>query len=103
MRVRRTLVGLGLAVVLLAGASGISAAQERSLYERIGGYNAIAAVVDEFLARGLADPKIGRLFVGVSTDSKGRLRQHIVDQLCMLAGGPRVYTGRSMQQSHAGT
>jgi len=102
MRVRRTLVGLGLATVLLTGASGIAAAQERSLYERLGKYDGIAAVTDEFLALALADPKVARFFAGHSTDSKNRFRQQVVEQFCMLAGGPCVYTGRTMKTSHAG-
>ncbi len=70
MRVRRTVVGLGLATVILAGAAASSVAQERSLYDRLGKYDGIAAVTDEFLARALADPKVARFFVGLSTDSK---------------------------------
>jgi hemoglobin len=102
MRVRRTVVGLGLATVILAGAAATSVAQERSLYDRLGKYDGIAAVTDEFLARALADPKVARFFVGLSTDSKNRFRQQVVEQFCMLAGGPCVYTGRSMKMSHAG-
>jgi hemoglobin len=101
MRVRGTVLGLGLAVVLLAGVA-TSVAQERSLYERLGKYDGIAAVTDEFLTRALADPKVARFFVGLSNDSKGRFRQQVVEQFCMLAGGPCVYTGRTMKQSHAG-
>jgi hemoglobin len=63
--------------------------QEKSLYERLGGYNPIAAVVDDF-------------FAGHSVDSKKRIRQHIVDQFCAAAGGPCVYTGRTMKASHEG-
>ena len=102
MRVRRTVVGLGLATVILAGAAASSVAQERSLYDRLGKYDGIAAVTDEFLARALADPKVARFFVGLSTDSKNRFRQQVVEQFCMLAGGPCVYTGRTMKASHAG-
>lgn len=78
------------------------AAQEKSLYERLGGYNAIAAVVDDFIGRLVSDKRFERFFVGHSKDSQKRIRQHIVDQLCMAAGGPCAYTGRTMRDSHEG-
>jgi hemoglobin len=89
--------------LLIAGAPGMGAAQSAdSLYKRLGGYDAIAAVTDDFIARALADPKINRFFEGLSTDSKQRFRQRLVEQLCAAAGGPCVYTGRAMKASHAG-
>ena len=48
------------------------------------------------------DPKMARFLGGLSQDSAGRLRQHIVDQVCAAAGGPCVYTGRDMKTSHKG-
>jgi hemoglobin len=90
----------------LAAAARPAAAQDmqmkKSLYDRLGGYNAIAAVVDDFVGRLVTDRQFERFFVGHSTDSKKRIRQHIVDQLCAAAGGPCVYTGRTMKESHAG-
>ena len=50
----------------------------------------------------LADPALARFFAGHSTDSKGRIRQLVVEQLCAATGGPCVYTGRDMKTSHAG-
>lgn len=73
-----------------------------SLYKRLGGYDAIAAVVDDFIGRLATDPQLGRFFVGHSTDSLKRIRQLVVDQICEAAGGPCYYTGRSMKESHAG-
>lgn len=68
----------------------------------MGGDNAIAAVVDDFIGRLVNDPQSARFFAGHSTDSKKKVRQLIVDQLCEVTGGPCVYTGRSMKASHAG-
>ena len=48
------------------------------------------------------NPSLGRYFVGVSTDSLGKLRQHVVNFLCKATGGPCVYTGRDMKTTHAG-
>lgn len=78
------------------------AAQDKTLYERLGGYNAIAAVVDDFIGRLVSDKRFERFFVGHSKDSQKRIRQHIVDQLCAAAGGPCIYTGRDMRTTHEG-
>jgi len=74
----------------------------RSLYTRLGGYDAVAAVTDDFLGRLATDKQLGRFFPGHSTDSLKKIRQHIVDQLCVATGGPCVYTGRDMKTSHSG-
>ena len=74
---------------------------EPSLYGRLGGYDVIAAIVDDVLARMREDPKFAR-FAARSADSRNRARQLLVDQMCALAGGPCLYTGRDMKTSHAG-
>jgi hemoglobin len=84
-------------------ASTIATAQKPdSLYKRLGGYDAIAAVTDDFLGRLVSDPSLAKFFTGHSTDSKQRIRQHVVDFLCLATGGPCVYEGRDMKTSHAG-
>jgi hemoglobin len=74
---------------------------ELSLYQRLGGYDVIATLVDEVLTRMRQDPKFAR-FAARSADSRNRGRQLLVDQLCALAGGPCVYIGRDMKTSHSG-
>ena len=56
----------------------------------------------DFVGRLVADKQFERFFAGHSTDSKKRIRQHIVDQLCAAAGGPCIHTGRTMKDSHMG-
>ena len=75
---------------------------QRSLYDRLGGYDAIAAVVDDFIGRLIADNQLEKFFAGHSADSKMRIRQIILDQLCAAARGPCVYTGRDMKTTHKG-
>lgn len=75
---------------------------KKSLYARLGGYDAIAAVVDDFITRLATDKRFERFFTGFSDDSKKRLRQHILDQFCVAAGGPCVYLGRDMRTTHKG-
>ena len=88
-----------LALVLFAAAVR---AEEKSLYQRLGGYDAIAAVSDEFIARLATDDQEKRFFVGFSNDSKARIRQHLIDLVCKSTGGPCLYSGRDMKTAHAG-
>ena len=85
-----------------ASAQSASAPSGPSLYKRLGGYDAIAAVSDDFIGRLAADKQLNRFLVGLSADSQKKLRQHVVDQLCQATGGPCIYTGRTMKTSHAG-
>jgi len=72
---------------------------ERSLYDRLGGLDAIAAVVGAFRDRVAQDDRINQKFV--KTDLN-RLTKMLVDQVCEAAGGPCTYTGRSMKEAHPG-
>jgi hypothetical protein len=69
---------------------------EDSLYKQVGGYDAVAAVTDAFLAKAGADKSLKRFFIGHSQSSLVKIRQLIVDFICEKSGGPCVYTGRSM-------
>ncbi|HEX7363418.1 MAG TPA: group 1 truncated hemoglobin [Bryobacteraceae bacterium] len=73
-----------------------------SLYRRLGGYDAIASIVDDMFSLLQADPRFARFAMGRSMDSHKRARQLIVDQLCALSGGPCFYIGRDMKTSHTG-
>jgi len=70
---------------------------ESSLYERLGGAEAIAAVVRAFEARAANDGRINQKFARSDLD---RLTKEFVDQLCHDTGGPCTYTGRDMTQTH---
>jgi hemoglobin len=82
--------------------ASLNSAPEQTLYRRLGGYDVIAAVIDEFLSRFGSDPTLARFGGGRSLDSRQRSRQLLVDQVCSLAGGPCVYIGRDMKTAHAG-
>jgi hypothetical protein len=72
---------------LTAGLFAASAgAQDKTLYQRLGGYDAVAAVTDEFIGRLATDEQEKRFFVGFSTDSK--MRQLIVDLICKFDRRP---------------
>lgn len=97
----KNVLALALSLTVLASALPASA-QSPTLYKRLGGYDAIAAVVDDFIGRLATDPAVGRFFAGHGKDSQGRLRQLVVDQVCQVTGGPCVYTGRDTKTAHAG-
>jgi hemoglobin len=95
----RTISALALAASFC---TATARADEKSLYQRLGGYDAIAAVTDEFIGRLATDEQEKRFFVGFSTDSKTRIRQLVVDLICKSTGGPCAYNGRDMKTTHAG-
>jgi hemoglobin len=75
---------------------------ERSLYERLGGYDAIAAVAENLLSRLQADELLGRFWQHRGADGVRREKQLLIDFLCANAGGPLFYTGRDMATAHRG-
>ena len=73
-----------------------------TLYERLGGYDAISAVANDLLPRLQADPQLGRFWQNRGEDGVRREKQLLVDFLCSSAAGPLYYTGRDMKISHKG-
>ena len=73
--------------------------QTKSLYDRLGGLDAINALTESWVARVGGDDRANRKFA--RTDIP-RLKKEVADQLCEATGGPCAYTGRSMRDTHAG-
>src|SRR5262249_37705824 len=74
-----------------------------SLYSRLGGYDAIAAVVDDLLPRLRSDNLLSRFWTSPrSVDTLNRERQLAVDFIAAAAGGPTIYLGMGMKMSHKG-
>lgn len=69
------------------------------MYERLGGLEAINAVVNSFVARCADDDRINKKFVRSDVP---RLKNMLVDQVCEATGGPCTYTGRDMRETHDG-
>ena len=96
-------------IAFLAAATLLSAARagraqdqtgapaQKSLYERLGGKDAISAVIDDFAARVLADARINKKFARSNPE---RLVFHLKEQVCAVTGGPCTYTGNSMTKTH---
>ena len=75
---------------------------DKTLYERLGGYDAIAAVTDALMVRIKDDDKLRRFYDHRGADGIAREQQLLVDFLCASAAGPVVYTGRDMTTVHVG-
>ena len=75
---------------------------DKTLHERLGGYDAIAAVANNLLPRLQGDSQLGRFWEHRSEDGIAREKQLLIDFLCSNAGGPMYYTGREMKLSHVG-
>src|SRR5579863_961898 len=97
-----------LAVMLVP--SGRTLAQEKkdtrpapdSLYSRMGGYDVIAEVVNDFIMQLVQDKAFARFGGGRSQNSLVRTKQLVIEQICNLAGGPCDYIGRDTKTAHAG-
>jgi hemoglobin len=74
----------------------------KTLYERLGGYDAIAAVANDLLPRLQVDPQLGRFWAHRGADGIAREKQLLIDFLCAASGGPAYYRGRDMTLAHRG-
>jgi hemoglobin len=79
--------------------SGLAAAAQARLYDRLGGAAGVAAIADTLIDRVTADPMLGRSFKDSKLD---RIKKLLAEQICDLSGGPCHYSGDSMKEVHAG-
>jgi len=77
-------------------------AAEPTLYSRLGGYDALAAVVDDLYVRMRSDPVLGRFWAHRGDDGVEREKQLLIDFLCAGSGGNLHYSGRDMRVTHVG-
>jgi hemoglobin len=102
MRIRHIILSLALAfVVACSGGSkkATTTGGDKSLYDRLGGKDAITAVVADFVGNAASDEKIKQFFA--NADAKN-LQEKLVEQICEATGGPCKYTGKDMKTAHAG-
>ena len=93
----RKVRGATIALCLFVALSGGAVAQDKSLYERLGGKDAIKAVVGEFVTIVGADARINKKFARTDMD---RFKVMLVEQICAATGGPCKYTGLDMKTAH---
>lgn len=103
---RHTRQGLMVATItaaLLSGTASSTQAQgTKSLYDRLGGYGAISAVVDAFADRLFADATVGKFFVGMGADTRASFKQKNKNLVCNVTGGPCQVISRTAKTVHAG-
>jgi hemoglobin len=84
---------------LLLGACAQQPPKNDSLYQQLGGEPGITRIVEGMLLRIAGDPRIVEHFQKIDIQ---RLRDKLIEQVCVEAGGPCTYTGDSMEESHKG-
>ncbi len=98
----RAIWGQAPAVLLSGPALSAQMPAKNSLYERLGGYEAISAVVDVFAQKLFDDPVVGVRFFGMSDDSRESFRQKNKNLVCNVTGGPCKITSRPANVTHDG-
>ena len=78
------------------------AATGKSLYERLGGYGAISAVVNDFAEKLFTDPQVGPFFKGMGTDTRKSFIQKNTNLVCNVTGGPCKIISRPARTVHTG-
>lgn len=88
-----------LCLPLLLAACAQQAPRDDGLYRALGEEPGIVRIVEGMLLGSARDPRIARHFLDIDIE---RLREKLIEQLCFESGGPCVYTGDSMEESHKG-
>lgn len=101
-----------LSACLLAFSASVAPAQNQSraadtpviakddhLYQAFGGHDGLVRIMDDFMINLLADPRTEPFFVSAD---QVRIKALLVEQFCVILGGPCTYSGRSMKEAHQG-
>ena len=76
---------------------------QKSLYDRLGGVYAIAAVIDDLIDRVMDNPRLNanpKVDEAHHRVSRAGFKYLVTEMVCGATGGPQRYTGRSMRDSH---
>src|SRR6266545_667469 len=77
---------------------------QKSLYERLGGVYAIAAVIDDLIDRVMDNPRLNanpKVDEAHHRVSRAGFKYLVTEMVCWATGGPQKYSGRGMYDSHA--
>jgi len=82
----------------------MEATTEKSLYERLGKAEGIAALVDDIVENHFNNPAVKARYIHLmeDPDQLAKIRQHTINFLSAGSGGPEEYTGRDMETTHRG-
>ncbi len=95
---RKTLHAFIIALACFGAGQALAQSATSPLYQALGEKPGITKLMDQFVDRLRADPRIGTMFKEVKP---AYLKQQLTDQICQLSGGPCVYDGETMKKSHA--
>ena len=76
--------------------------QEESLYNRLGGYEAVSAVANMFAEKLFVDDQVGPFFRGMGTDTRESFIQKNTNLVCNVTGGPCKILSRPARTVHTG-
>ncbi len=79
-----------------------AASAPKSLYERLGGDEAIRALVEKFIENVTQDPAVSKAFKTTKGPKLDAFKKNMADQVCELSGGPCKYAGKDMKSAHKG-
>lgn len=71
----------------------------KPVFDQFGGLKGLTALMDDFMLRLLADARIKTFFENAD---QTRIKAHLVEQFCVILGGPCSYSGRDMKTTHEG-
>lgn len=68
------------------------------VFHAFGDKDGLVALIDDFMVELVSDPRTRPFFADVD---QGRVKAELVEQFCVILGGPCTYTGRDMTETHA--
>lgn len=98
-RFRALVLGALLAAGGAQAQSTASAATDDALYQQLGAQPGLVRLVDDFMVRLLADPRMNPFFKDVD---QAHVKAELVTQFCEVSGGPCKRKGPDMKRAHAG-
>ena len=97
LKLRNTLPAL--CVISFAAFAPLAAADETTLYDKLGGHEGVTEIISDMLDYSLENPRISHIF---DNSNIPRLEGLLVEHICSLTDGGCEYTGQDMDKSHAG-
>jgi len=96
-KTRSVIVALCAALALAAAHAQSAPAADDTLFRALGARPGIDRIVDDFVPRLVADPRMSEFF---KKANQAHLKQMLAEQFCVVAGGPCTYTGLPMKTAH---
>ena len=102
LMIRAVMMAVVAASLSACASAPADTSSEPTLYQRLGGREAIKGVVEDFVANMAADPRVNSRFKGLQPAAVFKLQTNLADQICDATGGPCAYLGRDMKAVHTG-